>query len=249
MRRPLVTALALVLALLAPAPAWAQQSDTPTVSGSPSPSPTPSNCAGTGGILPVISPQQITAGEEVTLSITWTGPLTNTFAQVRPGHRWATPTTKAAPEWTDGTPAATPIRDVPEGETERQTYTLRPTTNTRLDVAFGYRTGCLFADGFLYGPRSVIDVAPRLTLDAVRTGVRSYRFSGTATRPGQVLSLYRVTADGSQALTAQTRATDARTWSLRRTFLGSGRFGFVLRTGRDMANAPGASNVRPTVIH
>jgi hypothetical protein len=216
---------------------------------SPSPSPTPSNCAGNGGVIPSISPQKITAGEEVALSITWSGPLDNGYANVRPGYRWATPNLKAAPEWTDEPPAATPIADVPKGETDRQTYSLRPTTNTRLDVAFGFRTGCLYADGFLWGPPAVIDVAPRLTLTAFRNGPRDYTFSGTATRPDQVLSLYRVNANGSEVLTSQARATDAQTWSLRRVFLGSGRFGFVLRTGRDMANAPGASNVRNTVIH
>jgi hypothetical protein len=64
------------------------------------------------------------------------------------------------------------------------------------------------------------------------------------------VSLYRQTADGRSVLTAQTRA-DATTgqWTVRRAFTGSGRFGFVVRTGQDLLNAPGASNVRSLLVY
>ena len=67
---------------------------------------------------------------------------------------------------------------------------------------------------------------------------------------GLVVSLYRVTAHGRQVLTAQTRA-DRTTgaWSIGRRFVGSGRFGFVVRTGQDLVSAPGASAVRSTLVH
>jgi hypothetical protein len=50
-------------------------------------------------------------------------------------------------------------------------------------------------------------------------------------------------------LTAQTRA-DAKTgnWSLTRTFTGTGTFDFVVRTGSDLQNAAGSSNVRSVRI-
>ena len=50
-------------------------------------------------------------------------------------------------------------------------------------------------------------------------------------------------------LTAQARA-DAATgqWSLLRRFTGSGRFGFLVKTGQDVQNAPGASNARSLLV-
>ena len=64
-----------------------------------------------------------------------------------------------------------------------------------------------------------------------------------------IISLYRVTADGQQVLTSQTRASSTNgTWTLNRTFLGTGRFGFVVRTGQDLMNAPGASAVRSLTV-
>jgi hypothetical protein len=93
-------------------------------------------------------------------------------------------------------------------------------------------------------------VTPLLTLTAVRNGLRDYTFSGRAvSRPGHVLNLYRVQRDGTEVLTSRTPSTTAGTWTVRRFFLGSGEFGFVVRTPADQANAAGASNVRPTVIH
>jgi hypothetical protein len=99
----------------------------------------------------------------------------------------------------------------------------------------------------------VINVRTTLTLDVVRNGTRDYTFSGDslpARRGGLIVSLYRVTSSGSQVLTAQTRA-DATTGRYRidRRFSGSGRFGFVVRTGQDLQNAPGASNVRSLLVY
>lgn len=128
-------------------------------------------------------------------------------------------------------------------------WSFRPTTSSRVWVSYAdrchdgqERTG--------ETERILVVVAPRLTLTAVRHGPRNYTFSGEAvSRPGQTLSLYRIDAHGREVLTSQTQSTDDGTWSLRRTFLGSGEFPFVLRTKGDQANAPGESNTRPTVIH
>jgi hypothetical protein len=234
--RPTFIPAAVALALLAPAPAFAQESPAPSCNDE------------RGGVtLGTPSPRSIVAGETVTYTATLTGPLENYADHTGNSYRWADPSTKAPAEVTS---APAPILDrLEEGETATRTVTLLPTTNTRLVYNFGYATprrGCLNADG---ADSDVINVAPRLTLTAVRNGVRDYTFSGVATTPGLILNLYRVNSDGSKVLTSQARATEDRTWKIDRKFLGSGRFGFVVLTGRTMANAPGESNVRATVIH
>ena len=51
-------------------------------------------------------------------------------------------------------------------------------------------------------------------------------------------------------LTAQTRANASNgDWRIDRRFTGSGRFGFVVRTGQDLQNAPGTSNVRSLLVY
>ncbi|MCW2613732.1 MAG: hypothetical protein JWN08_726, partial [Frankiales bacterium] len=123
-------------------------------------------------------------------------------------------------------------------------FTITPPANTRLRARV---VGCAFGDS------KVMNVRTALSIFATRTGVKTYRFSGDSlpARPGGlIVSLYRVTASGSQVLTAQTRASATTgDWVINRTFTGTGRFGFVVRTGQDLQNAPGASNVRPTQIY
>lgn len=129
-------------------------------------------------------------------------------------------------------------------------FTVRPGTNTRLlaqprvedctDPVFGAE------------PSVVLNVRTALSLQVVRNGARDYTFSGDslpARAGGLIVSLYRVAPDGRSVLTAQARA-DARTgdWSVRRVFSGSGRFGFVVRTGQDLQNAPGTSNMRSLLV-
>ena len=122
-------------------------------------------------------------------------------------------------------------------------FTVRPPGNTRL---YARKPGCEPS------PSQVLNVSTALTLTAQRTGPREYVFAGDSlpARPGGlVVSLYRVTADGRQVLTAQTRADSATgEWRLVRRFTGTGRFGFVVRTGQDLQNAPGSSNVRSLLV-
>jgi hypothetical protein len=120
---------------------------------------------------------------------------------------------------------------------------LRPPANTRL---VAQQRGCAF------GRQKVLNVRTLLTLFVERNGTRTYTFSGRAlpARPGGlIVSLYRVTGSGRQVLTSQTRA-DASTgrYVINRRFTGSGRFGFVVRTGQDLQNAPGSSNVRSLLV-
>ena len=129
-------------------------------------------------------------------------------------------------------------------------FTVRPGTNTRLRAQ--QRVEDCTDPVFGTASSVVLNVRTALSLLVERTGVRAYTFRGDSlpARPGGlVVSLYRVTADGRQVLTAQARASSTTgEWSVRRTFTGTGRFGFVVRTGQDLLNAPGTSNVRSLLV-
>jgi hypothetical protein len=118
-----------------------------------------------------------------------------------------------------------------------------PPTNTRL---YAQQVGCDAS------PSIVLNVRTNISMQVVRNGVRDYTFSGRAlpARPGGlIVSLYRVTNDGRQVLTAQTRASATTgQYVINRKFTGTGRFGFVVRTGQDLQNAPGSSNVRSLLV-
>lgn len=123
-------------------------------------------------------------------------------------------------------------------------FDVRPPANTRLQAR---HRDCAF------GPSVVLNVRTALTLDVERTGPGEYAFSGDSlpARPGGlVVSVYRITTDGTQVLTAQARASEATgEWRLVRRFSGSGRFGFLVRTGQDLLNAPGSSAVRSLLVY
>lgn len=248
------TVLALSTALLAPVPAFAQESATPTAGMSPSPESSHDYCGpGHPRDLPTLttSAQTITAGDPVTVSLRIPGPYNRVHANIN-GYTWTSPTQREFFGLAPGGPASSGNGSGPfaPGETATRTVTIEPVGNTRVfwNGALYCGSGPFHGDVFSANP-AIINVAPRLTLTAVRNAPRDYTFSGVATTPGLILNLYRVDADGSMVLTSQTRATGDRTWAINRKFLGAGRFGFVVLTGRTMANAPGQSNTRPTVIH
>jgi hypothetical protein len=120
---------------------------------------------------------------------------------------------------------------------------VKPATNTRL---YAQQAGCTASAS------TVLNVRTQLSLNVVRNGARRYTFTGRAlpARPGGlVVSLYRVTSDGAQVLTGQSRASATTgAYSIARRFTGDGRFGFVTRTGQDLLNAPGSSNVRSLLV-
>ena len=136
------------------------------------------------------------------------------------------------------------VRTVTVGSDGKVGVTVRPGTNTRL---YAQQRGCTG------GASVVLNVRTALTLAVTRTGTRSYTFSGRsipARTGGLVVSLYRLGADGMPVLAGQTRANATTgAWSLPRTFGGTGRFDFVVRTGQDMQNAPGSSNVRSVLVY
>ena len=126
-------------------------------------------------------------------------------------------------------------------------FGIRPGGNTRL---YAQQRGCTAEP-----PRDsiVLSVRPALTLSWSRTGTRSYSFYGTsvpARTEGLIINLYRITADGQEVHAAQTRASaEHGNWRINRTFSGSGRFGFVVRTSPDITNAAGRSNLQSVLIY
>lgn len=135
------------------------------------------------------------------------------------------------------------VRSGTTGPDGTVSFALRPPANTRLHAQVRDCSP---------GPSVVLNVRTALTLAVERTGAREYLFSGDSlpARPGGlVVSLYRLTTDGRQVLTAQSRADAASgEWRIVRGFTGTGRFGFVARTGQDLQNAPGSSGVRSLLV-
>lgn len=135
------------------------------------------------------------------------------------------------------------VRSATVGTDGSADFRVVPPTNTRL---FAQQRGCNA------GVSIVLNVRTTLSLSVVRNGTRSYTFSGDslpARSGGLIVSLYRITNSGSQVLTSQARAnTTNGEYTINRRFTGTGRFGFVVRTGQDLQNAPGSSNVRSLLV-
>ena len=121
-------------------------------------------------------------------------------------------------------------------------FKVGPATNTRL---YAQQRGCAS------GPSTVMTVAPLLTLHAVRNGPRDYTFSGRtvpARAGGFVLALHRIDPDGKAPVRAHVRADANGVFRVRVVFSGTGRFGFDVRTGKDVQNDAGRSPVRTLLI-
>lgn len=205
--------------------------DTATVtvssSASPSPSPSPTGSPGCTTASTLLGSALISAMETATVTVTAArGSTVDLYAYTRPSTTFAV------------------VRTGVVASNGTISWDIRPPRNTRL---YAQQRGCA------PGNQVVLGVRTTLTIAAVRNGTRSYTFSGDSlpARPGGlIVSLYRVNAEGSQVLTAQARASSTTgEWSLTRQFLGSGTFGFVVRTGQDLQNAPGSSRVRPTMVY
>jgi 5'-nucleotidase len=201
------------------------QTATPTVTMSPSPTP---SCDTTPRVTPERSTIVATgsAGVRVAAQANSTVDL---FAYTQPSRTFRV------------------VRSAVVGGDGVADFRIVPPANTRL---YAQQRGCTTDP---VTDSVVLNVRTALTLAVTRNGVRNYTFTGDSlpARPGGlIVSLYRVTPEGRNVLTAQTRA-DARTgeWRIDRRFTGSGRFGFVVRTGQDAQNAPGTSNVRSTLIY
>ncbi len=117
------------------------------------------------------------------------------------------------------------------------TYQVTPGTNTRL---FATCVGQTASES----PSQVINVRTALSLTVVRNGKRDYTFQGRILprRAGQLITLYRITSDGTRVLTSQIKTDSTGTYRIPRKFTGSGTFGFLTRTGQNLTNQAGESN-------
>ncbi|MCW2666491.1 MAG: hypothetical protein JWN57_1453 [Frankiales bacterium] len=204
-------------------------SATPTVTATPSATPTATTTCGTKPVLTLSSTTMSATGATGVSVSGAPGSTVDLLAYTRPSTSYQVVRS--------GTVAADGTLAFPA---------LAPPANTRL---YARTRGCPANPA---DDSQVLHVRTTLTLTASRLGAKSYEFSGAAlpARPGGlVVSLYRIAADGRQVLAAQTRASATTGgWTIRRTFTGSGRYGFVVRTGQDLQNAAGASNVRSTLV-
>jgi hypothetical protein len=145
-------------------------------------------------------------------------------------------------------------------------FSVFPGTNTRCVAQY-------LNDASTRSNSVAINVHTVLSLSAYRDGVRRYHFQGTnlPRRPGQLITLFRyatgpnldrycvpapesdtanTSGSGCTAIRTATAFTNSsNTWRINRTFTGSGRFYFVVRTSQNANNARGHSNQRLTVIH
>jgi hypothetical protein len=208
--------------------------DTSTVTYSPDSGPhsPPQDCRAGAQVL--LDPDTITATGAATVTVREAPhTLVDLFAYTRPSTEYQL------------------VRSAMTDSSGVATFTVRPPANTRLKAA--QRDEDCTDPVFGTAPSVVLNVRTALTLTATRNGPRDYTFGGDSlpARPGGlVVSLYRVTEDGRQILTAQARASaTSGEWVIDRRFTGSGRFGFVVLTGQDLQNAPGVSNTRSTLIH
>ncbi len=96
----------------------------------------------------------------------------------------------------------------------------------------------------------VFDVAPTISIAALRNDVRLYAFTGRVLPGrGQRVTLWRVESNGRRVLTSTSSVRQDGTYRFDRRFTGSGRFGFQVDVAATSTNLAGKSPVRPTVIH
>ncbi|MCW2667171.1 MAG: hypothetical protein JWN57_2133, partial [Frankiales bacterium] len=135
------------------------------------------------------------------------------------------------------------VRTARVGPGGSATFRIVPNSNTRL---YAQQRNCPA------GPSVVLNVRTSLSVQGIRQSPMLYRFSGES-RParakGLLVNLYRVGADGREVLSGQTRAGADGRWSLLRRFSGTGRFGFLVRTGQDLQNAAGQSSRTVVQVH
>ena len=204
-------------------------SPTPTSTTSPPPGSTPPPATSCATATTTLDRTTITATDIVGLTVRATPNTTvDLFAYSRPNTTFNR--VRTAVVGSDGT-----VR-----------FAVRPGGNTRL---YAQQRGCAVD---IARDSKVLLVRTLLTLEVARNGARNYTFSGKAIPQragGQLISLFRVNPDGSQVLTAQTRASAVNgDWRIDRRFTGSGRFGFVVRTSPDITNAAGSSPVQSVLI-
>ncbi len=197
-------------------------SATPTATTSPTPCPSPTATQPATPATVSISPATITAKETALVSgIAAPGATVELMAYSRPSTTYRVART--------GTADA-------QG---RFAFTIAPSGNTRLYARSGGSDSAT----------AVLQVRTSINLKVVRTGERTYRFSGSTLpkRRGQLVQVTYARGAG-RTLAAKVRVASDGTYLVTRTFGGTGTFTFSTITGTDNDNAAGTSNsVRTTV--
>jgi hypothetical protein len=132
------------------------------------------------------------------------------------------------------------IRTTTASSTGAYSFSVRPQTNTRLLVRVdGQKSASV-----------VVGVRPAISLRTVRTGVRSYQFTGRVQpiRAGQIVSVFAQTASGV-VLVGRGRVNDSGIWVATHRFTTNGTFGLFAVTGADIVNAAGRSVTVRTAVH
>ncbi|MCW2666111.1 MAG: Papain family cysteine protease [Frankiales bacterium] len=213
----------------APSPsASPSASPSPSPSASPSASPSPSPPAPSPEppaepdpepVAPTIrlAPAQSLAGQKVQVTGTAEpGATVELLAYTRPGTTYAVVRTAEVAE--DGTYA----------------FTVAPAANTRVFARV--------ADSQAQSPSAVLKVATSINVKVTRTGVRTYRFTGSTLpkRPGQTINVYYV-AGSKKIIAGKAVVTPKGTYLFERRFGAGGTLAFTAQTGVDLSNVAGTS--------
>jgi hypothetical protein len=194
----------------------------PSASASPSTSPSPSSSPRQRLTLQAVTPS-ISAGTSATLSATGAA---NQAYSLQCYSRPSTTYTEARNGAFDS--AGNPV-----------SFTLNLGRNTRCFLQYVTNS----SDG--QSDSAVVNVRTVLSLGAVRGNApRTYVFQGRnlPRLAGQLITLYRVNADGSEVRTANLRTDASGIYRLTRSFSGTGAFQFRVRTPQTLSNAAGVSN-------
>jgi hypothetical protein len=223
-----------VLVTTAAAPAAPASSPTASPSASPSASasvwPSASGSPVTRSTLTLTaSPSLIPAGSTATLVATGAAnQLYELRCYTRPSTTYVTSRTGSFDA--DGTPV---------------TFTLSLGRNTRCFIQYAMSSG----QGA--SPSVVVSVRTVLSLSATRTDTRTYTFQGRNLPriAGQLITLYRIDADGNEIRSSNLRTDDSGIYRVSRLFTGSGTFKFRVRTPQTLNNAAGVSNTITVTVH
>lgn len=113
-----------------------------------------------------------------------------------------------------------------------------PSGNPRLSARTVTSTGSSDSE------QKVLAVTTSLNLKVVRTSTRTLRFTGSllSRRPGQSITIFFETADGSRVIAARARIAADRTFDVSRAFSTGGSMTRFAATGTDDGNAADDSN-------
>ncbi len=196
----------------------------------PSPTPSATQTVDTRPATPTVtvSPSTITASQKSVVSGTGTpGSTIEIFAYSRPNTQYKSVRTGVIDS--DGTYA----------------FEVGPSGNTRL-YAQSTRGGVTVRN-----PETVVlSVRTSINLKVVRTGTRTYRFTGSTLpkRRGQLVTVFYENSSGARTIASRARVTEQGTYNVTRTFGGTGTFVLFTGTGRDNDNEANNSNrVRTTI--